>query len=141
MRDAQRAAFRATHYRFDYPDGELLLTVDAPSAILAALLRSNGVETMAVLTAFNPGGNLQAPPINVRAQQLLLDDLAAGGFSLFSGRNEDPSGEWPVEQSFLVLGITLGQARKIAARHNQLAFLWTDAKDATPRLIETAAAA
>lgn len=141
MDNALRAAFRATHYRFDASDGELLLTVDAPSTDLAALLRSHGAASMAALTAFNPQGKVQLPSVNDRAQDLLRRDLAAGGFNFLPGRNEDPTGKWPVEESLLVLGISLADARALAARHDQVAFIWAEAVSATPRLIETAAIA
>jgi hypothetical protein len=66
----------------------------------------------------------------------LLAELGAGGYRLLPGRNEDPCGQWPVEESVLVLGMDLAAARDCAARYGQVAFLWTDAA-ATPQLIQT----
>jgi hypothetical protein len=138
MNDAQRAAFRATRYCFNSPDGELSLTVDMPSSALSSLLHGHRAESMAVLTAFNPQGQRRDPSANLDAQEQLRHELGTGGFAFLPGRNEDPAGEW-VEESFLVFGISLAEARNLAVRHEQLAFLWTDAASATPRLIETAA--
>jgi hypothetical protein len=139
MDDKLRAAFRATLYRFDSPGGELLLRVDAPNAALARFLSDNHADSMAVLTAFNPQAQQQDIAANCASQDLLRRDLAAVGYSLVTGRHEDPAGRWPVEESFLVLGINLQAARSFAARYGQLAFLWTDASAATPRLVETIA--
>jgi hypothetical protein len=137
--EAQRAAFRAARYYFPSPDGPMLLKVDEPSAALADLLRSRNAAGAAVITAFNPHGRRQDEALNRAAQNQLLCDLRAAGNALLPGRNEDPAGGWPVEESFLVLGIGLPTARKLAARYGQLAFLWIDAANAMPRLVETAA--
>jgi hypothetical protein len=138
MNEAQRAAFRITDYRVDAPAGELLLKVDQQNAMLADVLRSRGADCAAVITAFNPQARLQEDAENRAAQALLERDLDASGHDLLPGRNEDPTGHWPVEESFLVPGLTQPAARELAARYGQLAFLWIDASNATPRLIETA---
>jgi|AAFX01.2.fsa_nt_gi hypothetical protein len=138
MDEALRAAFRATCYQFDTPQGRLQLRIDEPDPALQALLRNHAAGSAAVLTAFNPQANRRDQSANLQAQQILRRDLAAQGFTLYPGRNDDPAGEW-VEESFLVVGISRRDARSFASRHDQLAFLWTDAASATPRLVETAA--
>jgi hypothetical protein len=138
MNNAQRAAFRATRYHFDSPDGELLLQVDVAHAGLAALLRRHGAGCAAVVTAFNPQAIRQDDARNLAAQTSLHGDLTAAGVTFLAGRNEDPSGQWPSEPSCLMIGMPLAEARALAARYGQLAFLWTDATSAAPRLIETA---
>ena len=139
MDDVQRTAFRRTHYRIDAPGGELLLKVDEPNRKLADLLRNHRATCAANLTACNPQGQLQDDVANRKAQEQLRHELVAAGYFLLTGRNEDPLGLWPVEESFLVLAISRPAARSIAAQCNQLAFLWMDATSSTPRLIETAA--
>jgi hypothetical protein len=138
---AQRAAFRAAKYYFSSPDGQVLVKVDEPNTALADLLRSCNPAGAAVITAFNPHGRRQDDALNRTAQNQLLSDLRTAGHTLLPGRNEDPAGVWPIEESFLVLGIGLPAARMLAARYGQLAFLWADAANATPRLMETAASA
>jgi len=138
MDEALRAAFRATRYCFESPAGDLALRVDTPNVALRALLRNQQAHSAAVLTAFNPQAVRRNHPANLAAQAQLRRDLSAAGFRLLAGRNEDPLRQW-VEESFLVIGIGMTAARSQAARHDQLAFLWTDAASATPRLIETAA--
>lgn len=135
------AAFRAARYRVPAPEGDLLLAVDHPNPELAALLRNRNAASMAILTAFNPAGVLQHQDLNRAAQARLMRDLQLSGHQFLTGCNEDPKQCWPDEPSLLVLEISLPEARCLAARYGQLAFLWADAQSATPRLIETAAAA
>lgn len=134
-------AFRAARYRVHTPQGELLLAVDQPNAGLAALLRAANAASMAILTAFNPSGLQQQEELNLAAQARLVKDLQQAGHRFLPACNEDPADSWPDEPSLLVLGMSLPAARELARRHGQLAFLWTDALSATPRLIETAASA
>lgn len=133
------SAFRRARYRVFAPAGELLLRVDQPDVKLAELL-ANSAGTAALLTAFNPHGRRQAPFRNRRSQQLLMRTLKQQGRIMFAARNEDPRGRWPVEPSLLVMGMLEKDARRLAARHGQAAFLWIET-GGTPRLIETAALA
>lgn len=138
MDPALDAAFRAARYRFRTQMGEMELSVDVPSAALAGLLQAHGAKSMAVLTAFNPQGRRQDERRNRDAQRELLQQLTASGCVLYPGQNEDPAGRWPVEQSVLALDLDLAEAHRLAARYNQLAFLWASAPMAVPRLIEAA---
>lgn len=134
MREDLQAAFRLARYCIDAPGGELVLTVDHPSIELAALLRERGTATAAVITAFNPQGQLRDDTRNCAAQEQLRRELAETGYHCLPGRNEDPAGAWPVEESLLVFGISCASALALAARYNQAAILWAVASDATPRM-------
>jgi hypothetical protein len=138
MRDDLAAAYRATHYWISAPAGELSVRVGQRSDQLAALLQSLGAGEAALLTAFNPRSEIQSGELNRVAQDRLLAELGASGYRLLPARNVDPSGQWPVEESLLVLGMDLAAARDCAVRYGQVAFLWTDAA-ATPQLIQAMA--
>lgn len=138
MEGELESAFRRTHYRVLASSSELLLRVDQHEPALATVLHANEAHCAALLTAFNPGGRRQAPFHNRRSQQRLQRELQCRGYTTIEGRNEDPRGRWPVEPSMLALGLPLVQARQLAVRYGQLAFLWMD-ESGTPRLIETAA--
>jgi hypothetical protein len=131
-----REAYRATLYRFDTPDGELLLQVDRYSPALQQLLQDTAQTCASVLTACNPGSVLQEEGSNLRAQAALRKALRDLGVACLPGRHVDPEGRWPDEAGILALGIDCAVAHDLAARHGQLAFLWSD-HTATPRLIET----
>jgi hypothetical protein len=112
MDNALGAAFRAALYRFDAPEGELLLQVDEPNAALSRLLQSSDAASMAVLTAFNPQAVRHDDRVNLESQERLRRELAARGFTAVQGRNEDANGEW-LEDSFLVPGISLRDANAL----------------------------
>jgi hypothetical protein len=131
------SAFRRTRYRVLTPDAELLLRVDQRAPALADLLRKSGASCAALLTAFNPAGSRYPPFRNRQWQRQLGRELARQGHVLLPARNEDPRGLWPTEASLLVLDLPPAEARRIAARYRQVAFLWLDAAG-TPRLIFTA---
>ena len=50
------------------------------------------------------------------------------------GMGEHPSGQWPGEPSFLILGLPLDAAKQLGARHEQNAIVWCGT-DAVPQLI------
>jgi hypothetical protein len=133
-----RRTFGGAHYRVTTPRGDLLLRVDQRHPGLASLLEESDVSQAALLTAFNPGARRAAPFRNRRAQRQLREEIARRGYRTLAGRNEDPRGRWPVEPTLLVLGLPLQVARRLAAGHGQVAFLWIRS-DGTPRLVETAA--
>ncbi len=135
---ALRRAFRSAHYRFDTPRGPLLLQIGHYSEPLRQLLHETGHACAAAITAYNPGGQPRDNDRNQGAQQQLERELLSMGLTCFPGRHEDPQGQWPVEFSALVLGLSCSMACRIAARYGQLAVVWSDAAG-TPQLIEAAA--
>jgi hypothetical protein len=138
--DRLLAAYRATRYRVAAPGRDLLLRVDRYDEQLAKLLREAWVDSAALITAWNPRSQRQEEARNRALQEQLVRELEAAGHPCLPGRNEAPleeSVDWN-EDSVLALDISLDQARVIAARYGQHAFLWID-REATPRLVLTAA--
>ena len=131
-----RRAFSLAQYRFEVPEGELLLQIDIENDALRRLLAAIAQDCAAAITAYNPGGKVQDEASNHRAQQQLDAELRSLGFSCFPGRHEDADGRWPAEFSTLAVGISCAAACRIAARYGQLAIVWSGA-DARPRLVET----
>ncbi|MFO7324820.1 MAG: DUF3293 domain-containing protein [Pseudomonadota bacterium] len=138
--DRLLAAYRATRYRVSAPGRDLLLAVDRYDEQLAKLLREAWVDSAALITAWNPRSQQQETERNRALQDQLVRELQAAGHPCLPGRNEAPIDDpedWN-EDSVLALDISLEEARAIAARYGQHAFLWID-KEATPRLVLTAA--
>lgn len=127
-------AYRATHYQVRHPSGSFTLHVDQPSAELAHLLRESGQACAAFLTACNPYSLPLGETENAAAQQRLVQELRQAGFDPIPAIGLDPSGAWQGEESFLVLGLGLSEARAIGTRYAQNAIIWA-AADAIPRLI------
>jgi len=128
------AAYRATRYRVHAGSAPFELRVDAASEPLAALMRRHGVVTAAYLTACNPHSVRTSDAANRAANDALRAALVAADAFVFDGEAIDPTGAWPVEPSFLALGIALATARELGVRFRQNALLFAD-DDAVPRLV------
>lgn len=136
MNDPARydAAYRATRYRVHAGHSPFDLRVDVASEPLAALMRRHGVTTAAYLTACNPHSVRTSDAANRTANEALRAALVAADAFVFEGEAIDPTGAWPIEPSFLALGIALATARELAVRFRQNALLFAD-DDAVPRLL------
>jgi hypothetical protein len=134
--DSLTNAYRAALYQVDLGGGRLELRVDAPCEPLARWLSTHGHRCAALLTAHNPGSQQRDAASNDEAQRQLQDAIRARGLDFHAGRNLDPRGNWPPEQSILVPDLPLADADALARRFGQRAFLWCDGSG-TPRLHET----
>jgi hypothetical protein len=135
------AAYRATHYVVDAPDGEVVLHVGAANDALAALMRAVHAPTAAVLTAHNPWSLATPAHANDAAQRELEAALAAHGIAMLPASGRDPSGAWPPETSVLALGLTREAADALARRFAQNAFVWVAGPGRACELVPTRAVA
>jgi hypothetical protein len=127
------AAFHATHYRVDGPNGSFVLRTGAHSRELQQLHKSHGVVSSAYLTAWNPLGVIVPPETNARNQEALRRDLAELRVLILSGEGRDPESGC-AEQSVLAIGLSRGQAVALGNRYRQLAVMFAG-QDAIPRLV------
>jgi hypothetical protein len=134
--DSLTIAYRAARYEVHLPDQRVSLQVDAPSEPLRRWLRAQGHRCAALLTAHNPASQLHDAAVNAQAQRQLQAAIHARGLAFHAGCNLDPQGIWPAEDSLLVPDLSLEDARALALRFGQRAFLWCD-DSGTPRLHET----
>ena len=118
------AAYRATDYVVDAPDGPIVLRVDAASNALATLMRALHVGSAALLTAHNPWSRPTTTADNEAAQRALEAEIAAHGLRSLPAQGRDPSGAWPPETSVLVFDLNREAATMLARRWRQNAFLW-----------------
>ena len=126
-------AYRRAHYRVEVPGKPFVLKVDEPSSELQALLEPFKGQGAAVITPDNPGSQKVPDAQNLKAREDLTRILQEKKLQSYLGWNEDPSGSWPAERSFLILGISLEDAKNLANRSGQNAFLWSG-PDGTPHL-------
>jgi hypothetical protein len=138
---AQRleAAYRATDYIVEAPEGAFTLHIDEPSAPLAALHAHRGAECSAFISAANPGSVRRAPAENATAHEHLLATLETHACDWIEGWGRDPAGIWLPERSVLVLALPLAAALDVARDFGQNAILHA-AADAVPRLVWVSAA-
>ena len=112
---ALRPAFLTTAYG---PVGRRIRLVERPAALpLPAWLEGR----WAIVTAWNPRGQAHSPALNREAQFRLLAAVRAAGLSPLAALNG--AGEW-AEDSLLIPGATLAQARDWGRHFGQLAVLY-----------------
>lgn len=126
-------AYGETHYRV-LGDAPTTLRIGHANPDLVKLHRAFGVDCSAFVTAANPFSTLTGATANAVRQAALAEQLDRMGLRFIEGIGEHPSGTWPSEPSFLVLGITLSDAKELGAQHGQNAIVWCDS-DTVPQLV------
>lgn len=111
-----------------------VLNIDRTSPELARCFKLNRANSAMFITAWNPLGETIPAPENHAAQQKLLAEIKSRGLRYLEGKGCDPSGLWPGEPSFLVFGMSLEAAKKLATQFLQNGFVYAGS-DATPHLI------
>lgn len=88
------------------------------------------------ITAHNPFSEALPADKNLALHKALKNDLKKRSLQFFEGIGQHPSGDWPGEQSFLVLDLDLAAATALAQHYEQNAFVWCDS-DGIPQLVTT----
>lgn len=101
---------------------------------LAALMRRFNRQSAAFITAWNPLGNVLSDGENRARNETLRQVLEQRSLLHWAGIGMGLTGEWPGEESFLVLGLDLQAARRLAQDVEQNAFVWAGA-NCTPELV------
>ena len=126
-------AYEETEYRVTQGH-PLVLRVNVPSPELASLYKAKGASCAAFITACNPFSRMLSNEDNAKRQAELAAELKRRSLSFFAGVGQHPSGNWPGEHSFLVLGLALEAARSLGKAYEQNAVIWCG-PDAVPRLV------
>jgi hypothetical protein len=122
-KDKNHQAYLQAIYKVYTPSLTFELKVGEGSTSLEALLLKEKTELWALLTAANPQSKILSEEENAQRNSELEKLLRQEQYRLFPGENIDPQGIWPVEKSFLVLGISEKQAIHMAKLFNQKALL------------------
>ena len=125
--------YQQTDYIVD-DDPPLLVHIGEQNDGLRILFASFNVESAAFITAWNPNGRKLTLDENYDRQIELLEDISNQRLNYFVWRGESQTGDWS-EDSYLVLGVSLTDAKEIANRHDQNAFVWIPVSG-VPELIE-----
>lgn len=126
-------AYSTTEYRVD-SDPPFALAVGVASSALKSLYSTRRADSAAFVTAYNPFSQQLSDQQNALRQEALEAELAKRGLAFMSGVGQHPSGDWPGEPSFLVLGIALEAAKTLGRQFEQNAIIWRG-PDAVPRLV------
>ncbi|CAG9172548.1 hypothetical protein LMG23992_02264 [Cupriavidus laharis] len=125
-------AYLETHYHV-HGSAPTTLKVGEANTVLAALHDAADVTNSAYITACNPFSVEQEPARNAELQRAMAEALRQRGLRHIDGIGQHPTNDWG-EASFLVLGLSLNEAKALGAQLGQNAIVWCGA-DAVPQLI------
>lgn len=120
--DLQNAYEKAIYEIFDPPIswsiGDLVPALDA-------LLEEHQIRTACLITAHNPGSVLVPLNKNQEQQGLLIQLVEQYKWTYLPGQGGDPSGNWPPEDSLLILGLNEVESTELGQqfRQNAVVFL------------------
>lgn len=121
-------AYFRTSYSFVLPDREIILPLGAhrdAAAQYAAYASDYGVRTGTFLTAWNPFSSETPDTENLDLNERLCRDIE-GHWRYRRGTGQALSGNWPAEESFWVENISEKEARALACKYRQNAFVFVD---------------
>ncbi|WP_158618434.1 DUF3293 domain-containing protein [Candidimonas sp. SYP-B2681] len=129
-------AFQHAHYNVFAPGNHFTAHIGKRCDALASLMADYGKNTVSILTAYNPDAKTGDIDQNRHAQQALFEEIHKLGAPCFSGQNRAANGDGPAEPTWVVLGLSREQAKNLAQRFRQLAFVFSD-ECAKPELVWT----
>ena len=112
----------------------LTLNIGVANAGLAVLHTTHSVESSAYVTACNPFSQATNDSVNDARQAVLASELHQHGLTYIDGVGQHPTNGWTGEKSFLVLGLSRDDAKRLGMRHEQNAIVWCG-PDAVPELV------
>jgi hypothetical protein len=131
-------AYRETDYKVHADDAlgsaAFTLKIDVACDKLMKVFAHHKVDCSAYLTACNPFSELCDESGNAARQEELSAEIKKRGLCCFAGIGQHPSNQWPGEDSVLVLGLSLEDAKSLGSKYEQNAIVWCGA-DAVPQLI------
>ena len=113
---------------------QFTLKVGHQSGELQELYQSAGVMSAAFITAWNPYSCQMPAEENARRNAELEVELKKRGYTAFVAIGRDPSGKWPGEDSFFVLGISPEISATLGIQFEQNGYLWCGS-NAVPELV------
>lgn len=126
-------AYLETDYCVAAPS-PFVLRVGIANDSLASLYQRSRADCGAFITACNPHSQKLGDNVNAARQAALAQELNQRNLRFFDGIGKHPSGDWPAEPGYFVLGLSLEAAKSLGMRYDQNAILWCGA-DALPELV------
>ena len=126
-------AYANTSYRL-LERADIVLRVGQFNLELLSLFDEFGTKTAAFVTAWNPFSTPLPLAENQKRNQDLLFWIQERGLLCFEGIGEGDDGEWPGEESYLIIGIDRPKALEMGKLFNQNAIIWVGSS-AVPELL------
>lgn len=89
--------------------------------------------SFALLTACNPASRISADHENLQRQAALCAEVRQLAYPFVLGENVAEAGDWPVEASLCILGLSLSEACALGRKYGQNALLF-GTPDGVPHL-------
>ncbi len=118
--DRLDAAYRRALYQI--PAIGICLKVGIRNIDLDRIMVRHFAHEWAFLTPCNPGSIELAQSDNGYRIKAFAEEISS--YPNWEGYGVDPEGRWPAEFSFLIAGLNLTDARELAIRYGQFAFLY-----------------
>ena len=126
-------AYQETHFKVErMPPFTLRVNVFSPR--LADLYLDTKSSCSTFITACNPLGAYVGEAQNIQLHAALARTLQQRSLVFFPGAGQHPTGEWPREPSYLVLGLSVEAAKTMGRLLDQNAIVWCGS-NAIPELI------
>jgi hypothetical protein len=131
--DKLKTAYQNTDYIVLFDEREIVLRINEFSASLNQLHTNFAAQSSAFITAYNPYSKIYSMQENKLRQDQLEKELKLAGFFILAGIGQDPAKQWPGEPAFLIIGISLNDARALGKKYKQNAIVFSQ-QDAVPKL-------
>ena len=114
------------NYKIPQENGDIVIKIGQPQAQLDSLLKGAATKTdsWAIISAFNPGSNVQSNAVNQRSNQRLEDKIIALGLTYWLAISGDCQHDFPDEEGFLITGISQPQLAQLAIEFGQNAVVY-----------------
>jgi len=119
----KQAYERTTYWVFPAPHQRFALRCGDVSAALDLLLTLAQCQQWAFITACNPQSIQLTEAENSVRMARLATVVEQGGWACLPGLGEGAAGDWPPEESLLVLGIEAAEALALARQFDQAALV------------------
>ena len=119
----KQAYERTTYWVFPAPHQRFALRCGEASAALDLLLTAAQCRHWAFISACNPQSAQLTEAENSARMAQLATAVEQGGWACLPALGEGAAGDWPPEESLLVLGIQAAEALALARHFDQAALL------------------
>lgn len=114
-------AWCRTDYVVRLANQELIFRLGEANPANDELLKEQGINRWAVLTAWNPGSQPSSDDENNASHRRLVDELRNRKFSWSPGDGHPPDNRWPVERGCFIHNISTDDAAELCRQFGQLA--------------------
>lgn len=119
-------AYRGTEY-WVATEPPICVMIGVANPAICDLHQAHGVHCSVIITAHNPKSQPQSTLANQQAHAQLTQTLEQAGYRKVSATGKPPDGGWPAEEGWLVLGMDVAEAGRLAEQFEQFAVVCLDA--------------